>query len=250
MFNHHIHQNVSKRVIFHWFLLAFNGGAINAGGFLATGRFVSHVTGFYTLFGDHLTNKEIEAALGILSVPAFFLLGAFIAGLLVDRPQHFGRKPRYDWVMAMSSLCLFLAAGGGEFLLFGVFGESNFALKQSYLLLVLLCLASGLQNGAITSSSHHSVRSTHMTGTTTDLGLGLAKVFTFDLNKGPLKSEVRANIRRFGTIVSFAIGSAVGAWIFVKLGYRGFMMPALIAAYASWHGKNANGSYDRHLTAA
>lgn len=120
---------------------------------------------------------------------------------------------------------------------FGIFGGTG--LKENYLLMVLLCLASGLQNGAITSSSGSSVRTTHLSGLTTDLGLGLARVFTFDFQKDKFKKEVRANYLRIGSILSFVAGSAIGAWIFLKLGYRGFILSGLIATYASWHGRNA-----------
>lgn len=238
MFNHRFDETPNNIVVLHWFMLSFNGGCINAGGFLATGRFVSHVTGFATLFGVDLTNNEIEAALGILSVPLFFLGGAFIAGLLIDRPIHKGKKPHYDWVMGLCAFCLFLAAGGGEALQFGSFGQV-IGLKENYVLLVLLCLASGLQNAAITSSSGRSVRTTHLTGLTTDLGLGLARILTFDLKAEHFTKEMRSNTLRVGSILSFVLGSAVGAWIFFKLGYKGFIFSALIALYAAWHGKKA-----------
>ncbi len=238
MFSHHFDQTPDTRVALHWFMLSFSGGCINAGGFLATGKFVSHVTGFATLFGVDVTNNQIEAAMGILSVPLFFLVGAFIAGLLIDRPIHQGRKPHFDWVMGLSALCLFLAAGGGEMLLFGKFSEVV-GLKQNYFLLVLLCLASGLQNGAITSSSGRSVRTTHLTGLTTDLGLGLARTLTFDLKKNIFQKEARANYLRIGSILSFVVGSAIGAWIFIKVGYKGFVLSGMIASYAAWHGRKA-----------
>lgn len=238
MFSHRFDQNVGKAVYLHWFLLSFNGGAINAGGFLATGRFVSHVTGFATLFGVDLSNDQVQAAFGILSVPLFFLLGAFIAGLLIDRPLYRGQKPHFDWVMGLSALCMFAAVTGGELFTFGVFGDS-IGLKQNYALLVLLCLASGLQNAAITSSSGRSVRTTHLTGLTTDLGLGLSRIFTFDLKQGNLQAELRANFLRIGSIASFVLGSAVGSWVFLKLGYKGFILPGLISAYAAWHGRKA-----------
>ena len=238
MFNHRFDETPSRRVVLNWFLLSFNGGCINVGGFLATGRFVSHVTGFATLFGYDLASSQYEAALGILSVPIFFLLGAFIAGLLIDRPIHHGKKPHFDWVMGLSALCLFLAASGGNFFNVGNFGEA-LRLKQSYLLLVLLCLASGLQNAAITSSSGRSVRTTHLTGLTTDLGLGLARILTFNLGSESTRRELRSNYLRFGSIVSFIIGSAVGAWIFLRMGYKGFILSGLIASYAAWHGRKA-----------
>lgn len=237
MFNHRFDQTAGPLVVLHWFMLSFNGGCINAGGFLATGRFVSHVTGFATLFGVDISNHQIEAALGILSVPLFFLMGSFIAGLLIDHPIYHDKKPHFDWVMGLSALCLFASAVGGELFQFGDFGEVG--LKQNYILMVLLCLASGLQNGAITSSSGRSVRTTHLTGLTTDLGLGLARVFTFDLKKKIFQQEMRANYLRLGSILSFVAGSAIGAWVFMTLGYRGFVLPGLIASYAAWHGRKA-----------
>ncbi|MGE3262736.1 MAG: YoaK family protein [Bacteriovoracia bacterium] len=238
MFNHRFDQNANNTVAMHWFLLSFSGGAINAGGFLATGRFVSHVTGFATLFGVDITNHQIQAAFGILSVPLFFLLGAFLAGLLIDKPIYQGRQPHFDWVMGLSAFCLFFASAGGEILQLGTFGYA-LGLKENYVLLGLLCLASGLQNAAITSSSGRSVRTTHLTGLTTDLGLGLARIFAFDAKEPRLRAELRANYLRIGSIIAFIIGSAIGAWIFLKLGYRGFILPGLISVYASWHGKKA-----------
>ena len=237
MFSHRFDQNVSNSVVFHWFLLSFNGGAINAGGFMATGKFVSHITGFATLFGVSLTDNQVQVAFGILTVPLFFLLGAFTAGLLIDRPIYHNQKPHFDWVMGLSAICLFLAVGGGELLHFGEFGGEAIGLKDSYVLLVLLCLASGLQNGAITSSSGSSVRTTHLTGLTTDLGLGLSRVLTFKLKEDRIKKEIRANYLRAGSIASFVIGSAIGALVFLKFGYKGFILPALISSYASWYGR-------------
>jgi uncharacterized membrane protein YoaK (UPF0700 family) len=235
MFEHRMDLTADRRVVLHWYLLSFNGGCINAGGFLATGRFVSHVTGFATLFGASAVDHEFGSALGILSVPFFFLLGAFLAGLLIDRPIHLGKKPHFDYAMGLSAICLFFAAGGGELAQFGRFGEM-LQLKQVYVLLSLLCLACGLQNGAITSSSGSSVRTTHLTGLTTDLGLGLAKLFTYSPKEQSFKQEVHLNNLRSGSIIAFVFGSGVGAWIFIQLGYRGFVASALISCYVAYRG--------------
>lgn len=243
MFSHHFDESPGNRVVFHWFMLSFNGGFINAGGFLATGKFVSHVTGFATLFGVDLSKSDFQGALGILSVPLFFLLGAFIAGLLIERPVYQMKAPHFDWVMGLCAFFLFSVAIAGQLFLFGQFNET-LAFGKSYTLLALLCLASGLQNGAITASSNRSVRTTHLTGLTTDLGIGLSRVLTFDISNPKAKKEIRANYLRFGSICSFIVGSAVGAWIFIKYGYRGFIIPGFIATYASWHGARAKTDHD------
>lgn len=236
MFSHRFDDRVSTTVVAHWFLLSFNGGAINSGGFLATGKFVSHVTGFATLFGEGIANRNFEVAFGLLSVPFFFLIGAFIAGLLIDRPILRNERPYIDWVMGLSAACLFLAGGGAETLHVGEFGEL-IGLKQSYVFLALLCMACGLQNGAISSSSGKSVRTTHLTGLTTDLGLGLSRVLTLNLRDDRVKNEIRANYLRIGSISSFVLGSAVGSAVFLKFGYQGFLLPALICCYVAWHGR-------------
>ena len=236
MFNHQFGDKVGVKVLFHWFLMSFAGGAINAGGFLATGRFVSHVTGFATLFGVDINNYQFEAAFGILSVPLFFFLGAFIAGILIDKPVFEGKRPRFDLVMGISAFCLFISSASGEILRDSIFGD-RIELNQSYLLLALLCMACGLQNAAITSSSKSSVRTTHLTGLTTDLGLGLARMYTLTADKKSASQELRLNSWRIGSILSFIFGSAVGATVFLHFGYRGFLLPAVIAVYAAWHGR-------------
>ncbi len=238
MFNHKFDEAPNHTVALHWFLLSFSGGCINAGGFLATGRFVSHVTGFATLFGVDVVNSQIQAAIGILSVPIFFLLGAFLAGLMIDRQIYLRKNPHFDWVMALSALCLFLVAAAGVLPQFGNFGD-ELSLKKSYLLLALLCLASGLQNAAITSSSGRSVRTTHLSGLTTDLGIGLARALSVTSEQAKFSKEMWANYLRAGSIAAFVVGSAIGAGVFLHFGYSGFILSGTIALYAAWHGKKA-----------
>jgi uncharacterized membrane protein YoaK (UPF0700 family) len=236
MFQHRLEQSVGRTVVFHWFLMSFNGGAINAGGFLATGRFVSHVTGFATQFGVAIYTESLGIAAGLLSVPLFFLLGAFVAGIMVDRPLRYGKPPRFGWVMGLSAMCLGAAAGGANSFNFGSFGEDA-RFHQNYLLLALLCLASGLQNAAITSSSGGSVRTTHLTGLTTDLGLGLSRIAFAAEGRFMTAQERKLNLLRVGSIFSFVVGSALGAFVFLRFGYNGFLLPAAISAYAALFGR-------------
>ncbi|MEK7691245.1 MAG: DUF1275 family protein, partial [Bdellovibrionota bacterium] len=84
-----------------------------------------------------------------------------------------------------------------------------------------------------------SIRTTHLTGLTTDLGLGLSRLLTLQRQDETFKKELRANRLRSSSIIAFALGSAVGAWVFIKLGYSGFVLPGLIASYAALHGRKA-----------
>ena len=228
MFRHRLNTATSWRTHFDWLLLSFIAGSVNTGGYLAAHRFVSHVTGFATLFGIDAAGGHWDKALGILSVPLFFLLGVMVSAYLVDRRAHLGQRPHYAVVMSLVCICLISAALGGYFELFGVFGH-EVRLKQDYFLLALLCAASGLQNAAISTASGATVRTTHLTGLTTDLGTGLVRAFS---DKRLYSSEMKAIRFRLGTIVSFALGSAVGAYAYFQFHYLGFLLPASLAAFS------------------
>lgn len=230
MFRHHLYRAISHRTYFFWFLLSFLSGSVNAGGFLAAERFVSHVTGFATLFGVAIGKGQWAGALGILSVPIYFLGGNMVAAYFVDRPIHQNKRPHYALVMTLVCSLLVVAAAGGTLGWFGSFGHEP-ALRQDYFLLALLCAASGLQNAAISTASGASVRTTHLTGITTDLGTGLVRAF---YDKAHYAAEMKASLLRIGTIVSFLLGSAAGAVLYLRFNYLGFLMPASLAALTVW----------------
>lgn len=236
MFTHRLDEFPPPSILVHWGIMIFNAGFINAGGYLATGQFVSHVTGFATLFGVNLANQQIHMAIGMLSVPFFFLLGSFLAGLLIERQIYLHKKPHFDVIIGLSGFCLLIAAIAGEAAHFGDFGEI-IRLKKIYLLLILLSLACGLQNAAITTSSGSSIRTTHLTGLVTDLGLGFARLLTISRKSTTFHKEASINWFRTGSILVFMTGSAIGAWLFATLGYRGFLLSSLISFYITWQGR-------------
>lgn len=231
MFEHKLNEDVSLITYFNWLLLSFLAGNINAGGFLACQRFVSHVTGFATLSGLSLEKGDWLDFLGTLSIPLFFLAGVMVSGYLTEKkhnPQITAQK--YSPVMALVATLLALVAVGGTLGLFGEFGDvAN--IKNHYFLLALLCSACGLQNAAISSASGATLRTTHLTGLTTDLGLGLIRSEVHNLSDAQKKDERRANKLRILMIVAFTFGSVIAAFVFSKFQYSGFYFPMLIAAY-------------------
>ena len=231
MFRHSLDRNVPFTTAFNWFLLSLLSGSVNAGGLLACHRFVTHVTGFATLAGLDLARMNWEQAFGIISVPLYFLFGVMIAAFFVDRRIHKKQEPLYSLVMLLVALCLIFAAVGGYFGTFGSFGDVV-NLKKDYSLLALLSMASGLQNSAITTASGSTVRTTHLTGLTTDFGIGLVRSFYSDADSEQRYQLIQANWLRIGTYISFVLGSAIGAVLFLRVGYWGFLFPAALALNA------------------
>lgn len=210
-----------------WMLMAFQAGLINIGGFMACHRFVSHVTGFATFFGYEINQHDPQSALSMLSVPLFFLLGCMLSGFLVDIRLKLHKRPKYYISFGLIFFLLLLILILGTFDRFGRFGEP-FEYNRDYFLLATLCLICGIQNATITSVSRSVVRTTHLTGITTDLGVGLVRF----LNRKKLReqneygTESEANLMRIGIISFFVLGSLLGGFIFSHIGFLGFAVPA------------------------
>jgi uncharacterized membrane protein YoaK (UPF0700 family) len=233
MLNHRFSTNVTIDTIFEWFLLSFLAGSVNAGGLLACGRFVSHVTGFATIAGVDSAHGFIGQSIATLTIPAFFLAGVIVSAYLTEMSGPQNRGTRFAIVMGLAAGCLGLAAFGGIFNLFGTFGAPA-VLSSDYILLALLCGACGLQNAAITSVSGATIRTTHLTGLTTDLGIGIVRAEICKLSNGERQIERKANLLRVGTLFSFFLGSTTGAILYLKVGYYGFIFPMIIAVYAAY----------------
>lgn len=204
--------------------MAFQAGILNIGGFMACHRFVSHVTGFATFFGYELTQSDSSAAFGMLIVPLFFLIGVMISGQLVDLRLKLHKKPKYYIAFGLIFGLAVIVATGTLSGNFGEFGEP-LADVRGYTLLMLLCLICGIQNGTITTVSRSIIRTTHLTGITTDLGLGIVRVFHQDKLSGDIANEKKAILMRIGIIFFFGLGSVIGGAIFSRFGHGGFLIP-------------------------
>lgn len=233
----HSYNQLNRKHIGIWLAMAFQAGAINAGGFIACHRFVTHTTGFATHFGVEASRGETLSALGMLTVPVFFLIGAMLSGFLIDHQLRQSRKPRYDIAFGSIAFTMLAVTTLGHIGLFGVFSEP-LLLPRDYVLLALLCLASGIQNATITSSSGAVVRTTHLTGITTDLGIGLVRAAFPIGSQESLETEKKVNRVRMGIILFFMLGSTTSAFLFYTGEYMGFLLPAFIStvltAFALW----------------
>ena len=206
--------------------MAFQAGVLNIGGFMAVHRFVSHVTGFATFFGYEINQVDKTHAFGMLAVPVFFLLGCMISALLVDIRLKLHKRPKYYITFGLIFFLLFFVFGLGMIGYFGNFGEP-LAPSRDYTLLILLCLICGIQNGTITTVSKSVIRTTHLTGVTTDLGIGIVRFLYRRKLKGGIGDEAEANQMRAGIIFFFVFGSVFGGFVFSRLGYLGFFVPVV-----------------------
>jgi uncharacterized membrane protein YoaK (UPF0700 family) len=195
-------------------VLAFVAGAANAGGFLAVGQYTSHMTGMLSALADNLVlGQFVLVGAGIASVLAF-LFGAMSTAWIVNWGMRLRLRSAYGLPLLLEAALL---------LVFGLFGAAM-SLWQTVFLpvtVVLLCFIMGLQNAVITKISQARIRTTHVTGLVTDLGIELGKLLY--VNRHPEMQPVRADRERLRVhaqlVLSFLVGGIAGALGFKHLGY-------------------------------
>lgn len=183
--------------------LAFVAGAVNAGGFLTLSHYTSHVTGVMSSVADEAVLGRLGAALTGASVWASFAAGAFVCALLVLAARARRLRSEYALVLLVEAVLL---------LLYGLTRGGHFALQ-------LLSFIMGLQNAVITKLSGAEIRTTHMTGNTTDLGIEAAKVlFAHADDDEQTKAEWRRLKIHSGLLLFFMLGGFSGALAFQRFG--------------------------------
>jgi len=195
-------------------VLALVAGAANAGGFLAVGQYTSHMTGILSSVADNLVLGQVLLALAGLGALLAFLLGAMCTAWLVN----WGLRRQLS-----SAFGLPLLLEAALLLLFGLFGAA-LSLTTTVVLpltVVLLCFIMGLQNAVITKISRAVIRTTHVTGLLTDLGIELGKLLY--LNRSTDQTPVLANRQRLRIhaqlVLAFFAGGLAGALGFKHAGY-------------------------------
>ena len=199
-------------------VLAFNAGAVNAGGFLVLHQYTSHMTGFASQLADGTILANGTLVLNALGAILAFLTGAAVCAILVN----WSRQHRLHSVFALP-----LLLEAGLMFPFGLMGaitltwHTPFAVPATVLLLSFIM---GLQNAVASKTSGGSIRTTHMTGNITDLGIELGKALY--VNGGSARDaarDVQHDSRRMrtagGLIAMFVLGGMVGALGFKYFGY-------------------------------
>lgn len=197
------------------YMLAFVGGAVNAGGFLAIGQYTSHVTGIVSGMADYLALGEIALALAAVAAWVAFVSGAATTAVLINFARRRRLRSRFALSLLLEAALLLLFGLAGAYL-------SEMRAILTPVTVLLLCYIMGLQNAIVTKVSGAVIRTTHLTGMTTDLGIELGKLFYFNRRDLPLLT-VRANREKLGMharlIGSFLVGAVTGALGFKYIGY-------------------------------
>jgi uncharacterized membrane protein YoaK (UPF0700 family) len=214
--------------------LAFFGGFVNSAGFILIGTFTSHVTGSVGRFANDVASRQFEAAVAALTLIGAFFVGAFIVTMTIES-SFFGRRPQaYGVALATEALLLV------------VFTLVSHLTRKAHPRLMdaeaaILCAAMGMQNGLVTRLSGAVVRTTHLTGVITDIGIETARWFRWwrgslsarfrvklAFGRNPPERPLGVKLAMLATIAgAFALGAVAGATAGVTLHHAAMLIPAI-----------------------
>ncbi|WP_292976606.1 YoaK family protein [Mycobacterium sp.] len=185
-------------------VLAAVAGYVNSVALLVWVFPVGNLTALTTQVGMHSTNPLLYSGRMIAVIVVGFLAGVMVAGVVLAAARsHTG--PRHAAVLLAEAVLLVAAAG----------------FEHPLVRAPLAAAACGLQNGMTSGFPGMAIRTTHFTGTITDLGLLVARGFRHGVDKW--KAAVLTT-----TVVLFVAGAAVGVIVGGRLGDHA-LIPASVA---------------------
>ncbi len=197
-------------------LLSSIAGALNAAGFLIAGAFTANMTGNISAFADNLAGGSALLALSFAGLVLAFICGAGIAAFVIQMGERKQVRSIYA-VAIVAEACILL-------LLSAVLALLPLGAQQPFLV-VVLSFVMGLQNAVTTMISRARVRTTHVSGMATDIGIELAAmVGGAQLRRAALPKLSLHSL----TLGCFAIGGICGAVLLGVVGYWLFVIAAVL----------------------
>ncbi len=201
------------------FALTLLAGWVNAIGFMsAQHQAISHMSGTATLMSIDFAQPLHLITWHPAKILLAFFIGAIGCGCII-RQQTLKMGRRYGVALSIESL-----------LLFGATWELRHDSSSGYYLAAMAC---GLQNAMASSYSGSVIRTTHLTGMITDIGIACGHFIARE------KIEWR-RFKLYGVLLlGFAVGGYLGARAYLLFGYNALLAPAALAGasgliYASY----------------
>ncbi|MEO5595072.1 MAG: YoaK family protein [Chitinophagaceae bacterium] len=195
-------------------LLCLNAGFINAAGFLAFSVLTTNVTGHAALLAVNIATRNFRSTRMVALWLFLFLAGAFLSSFYISKV---GRNKLFAYTIPLVFIIVIL-------LFIALFGNGyNNSLQETEYFAGSLLFSMGVQNAMVSMISGSVVRTTHLTGMFTDLGIDLSEAVHSFKNVNPLVK--RRIALRFTIIISFLSGGIFGGLLFLQIRFTAFYVP-------------------------
>lgn len=226
--------------------LSWIGGYTNVVSLLTCNTTVSHVTGNTTWFAQAVAAGVGRTIAYLGCALLAFFVGAMASGVMMETARRRGVRSKYILPLVVEAILLVVFAVGVQILQTSGPSESE---RAVWWMVAAASLAMGLQNATITRISGSVVRTTHLTGVLTDLGLESVqylmwwrdKMRSRGWNRG---ARVFAVTRRHPTALrlallasiwgSFVLGVLIGTWAYQHWPAYSMALPVVFLLWIVW----------------
>lgn len=209
MFRHQGKSRTLKHNLQIATILSFVAGIVNVTGFLSFNQLTTNVTGHFALFINDLANLEFWKGTVYFLYIFSFLVGSFLSSFLIEMFRE-NKKLNVFFIPTIIE----------SIILISIAVLSNLV-KTLYpdLIACLLLFAMGLQNSYVTKISNAIVRTTHLTGLFTDLGIELAQLLF--PKQHPHRVKLISTIKlRVYIILFFFAGGLIGGFFYSEVNLK------------------------------
>ena len=221
--------------------LAFVAGLVNSVAFIAFGGYVSHVSGHATRASIEISEHHLGVAAVFLLVAILFILGAAASTILLRNRYLINKRLNSSLPLLVESLLIAAVVWYTA-----LRSQSQFVSQQSLhaTCLYLLSFAMGMQNAMLRRSSGVIIRTTHMTGVATDMGIAMGWLIAVFTNpaRGSVRQvllEEKFNLTSFllhATVFgSFLLGATAGTFGYLHYSFQVFVAPIFILWWHAWN---------------
>jgi uncharacterized membrane protein YoaK (UPF0700 family) len=206
MFRHQGKSRTLKHNLRIASILSFVAGIVNVTGFLAFKQLATNVTGHFALFITDVADFKFWKGTIYFLYIFSFLFGSFSSSFLIEKFK--ANRKLNVFVLPTLIEC---------FILMSIALISNVVdIDYPNLIVCLLLFAMGMQNSFVTKISNAIVRTTHLTGLFTDLGIELSQLFFPKTH--PNREKIKATIKlRIFIICFFFLGGIIGGYLYSGL---------------------------------
>lgn len=204
-------------------LLSFVAGIVNVTGVLSIKTLTTNVTGHFAYFAEEVMKKNYSAAITFFIFTIFFLIGSFVSNFLAEIISK--KNPNLSHVIPISLEIIVLISVG----IYG--GQSELSSFEGKLIAFSMLFAMGIQNSLVTKISQSTVRTTHLTGLFTDLGIELSQLFFYKKPEETKKLKTSIYLR-LSIIIFFFLGCFSGGFMYVFLEMKTLFVSAFFLLVA------------------
>ena len=207
-------------------LLSFVAGLVNITGVLAIKTLTTNLTGHFAFFAEEIMRHNYATAITFFIFTFFFLSGSFISSFLDELISK--RNPQLSHILPISLEMIVLFCVG----FFGT--QSNLSSLEGKLIAFFMLFAMGIQNSLVTNISKSTVRTTHLTGLFTDLGIELSQLF-FYKKHDEVKRLKTSIFLRLSIITFFFAGCVSGGIIYQFIEMKTLFVAVFFLFIAQWY---------------